>query len=324
MTMVADELDELADRSSSLATVRSAWLSGTLSAVPDWDPWAVVVRDTDGQLRGAVVLLEPPGDADTDTVILAGCAMGHRSAVLASDPAAAGLLGHMLAQTLQGRERRTRVMLGPLDAATPWLTDFAAMVSGAEIVATDPVPAVQRNEHQLADTYLSSAMRRTLRKAANRAQTDRLHLYARITKDPDEITELLPTLETIHRERDHAQGRRSDLDDASGLRIWHGRLAALTAGRSLELAMLYMDGQLASYVLAILDADAYRVFEGNLDTRWARYAPGRVLEAAVLQRVLDDPAIERLDWMTSVASDRLLAVNALQPACMLRVDYPSV
>ena len=64
------------------------------------------------------------------------------------------------------------------------------------------------------------------------------------------------------------------------------------------------------------------ILEGNLATRWARYAPGRVLESAVLQRVLDDRAMDYLDWMSAVASEHLLAANDVQPVSMVRVDYP--
>jgi hypothetical protein len=292
--------------------------------VPERNPWAVIVRDADDVLRAALVLLDGDEcpDSGRGTVTLAGCAMGHRSVVLADESAAAALLGNALAETLATRGRPVRVELGPVDANAPWLADFADTLTGAELVPTDPIPVVRRLASSDIDDYLSAAIRRTLRKAANRADTDRRHLFARITKDADEIAETLPELEEIHRERDHAQGRRSELDDPAGRRIWSARLLSLAAERTLELATLHIDGELASHVLAIAEPTGYRVFEGNLATRWARYAPGRVLEAAVLQRVLDDPAIDCLDWMSSIASDRLLAANDTQPVSLVRVDYP--
>jgi hypothetical protein len=60
------------------------------------------------------------------------------------------------------------------------------------------------------------------------------------------------------------------------------------------------------------------VLEGHLVTEYARYAPGRVLEAAVLARVLDDMRFESLDWMTSVAAETLLATNAADPMVVVR------
>jgi hypothetical protein len=319
--LLDDEIDELALRCGAPATARGPWLAGTASAVRDREPWAVVVRDADDLLRAAVVLLECGNDS-WDIVTLAGSAMGHRSAVLADSAAAAALLGDTFAETVQARSRPARVELGPVDTGAPWLAEFVATVPGAEIVPADPIPAVHRTDELDANRYLNPSIRRTLRKAANRAVTDRRHVYARITRDRDEIAEMLPDLERVHRERDHAQGRRSELDDVPGRRIWTARLTRLAAEHVLELATLHIDGELAADVVAIADPPGYRVMEGNLATTWARYAPGRVLEAAILQRMLDEPAFDHLDWMTAVASDRLLAANAEQPVSMIRVDYP--
>jgi hypothetical protein len=71
-------------------------------------------------------------------------------------------------------------------------------------------------------------------------------------------------------------------------------------------------------VLGILDRPVYRVLEGHLSTRWSRFAPGRVLEAAVLQRMLDDEDYDTFDWMTSIASDTLLASNARDSVVVVR------
>ena len=75
----------------------------------------------------------------------------------------------------------------------------------------------------------------------------------------------------------------------------------------------------AAYVLGIVDGPVYRLLEGRFDTGWARYSPGRLLEAAVVQRMLDDPALTTLDWMTSVASEALLATNDADPMVVLRM-----
>ena len=97
-------------------------------------------------------------------------------------------------------------------------------------------------------------------------------------------------------------------------------MRALADARALELATAHVGGSLAAYVLAVPDAPAYRVLEGHLATEWSRYAPGRVLEAAVLQRVLDDRTYSVLDWMTSVAAESLLATNDAQSVVMVRLD----
>jgi hypothetical protein len=75
---------------------------------------------------------------------------------------------------------------------------------------------------------------------------------------------------------------------------------------------------LAAHVIGIRDGETYRILEGHFVTDWARYAPGRLLEAAVVQRMLDEPAMNTLDWMTSVAPESLLATNASGEMVMLR------
>lgn len=89
---------------------------------------------------------------------------------------------------------------------------------------------------------------------------------------------------------------------------------------SLELAAARIDGELAAYVLAITDRPTYRVLEGHLVGEWSRYAPGRMLEAAVLRRVIAGRSYRTLDWMTSVAPESLLAVNGHDPVVTVIKD----
>ena len=177
---------------------------------------------------------------------------------------------------------------------------------------------MRRDGSLSAADYLTDGMRRTLRKSANRLAKDDHVLSIAFTRDRARIMRVLPMLEECHRDRDHARGRDSDLDENSARLLWHARLRALADAGVLELATAQIDGQLAAYVLAILDRPVYRVLEGHLATRWSRYAPGRVLESAVLQRMLDDASYETFDWMTSIASETLLATNDHDPVVVVR------
>ena len=118
--------------------------------------------------------------------------------------------------------------------------------------------------------------------------------------------------------RDHDRGRVSDLDDAEGLRTWRGRLTDLALDGLLEVATARIDGALAAHVVGVRDSTTYRVLEGHYVTAWGRYAPGRLLEAAVVQKMLDEPDMIALDWMTSVAPESLLATNASASMVVLR------
>jgi len=79
------------------------------------------------------------------------------------------------------------------------------------------------------------------------------------------------------------------------------------------MATLRLDGSLAAYVISFLDRSTYRVFDGRFVTQWARYSPGRLLEVETLARALGDGHFTSLDWMNSIAPDKLISANILEP-----------
>ena len=317
LVLLAEELDELAVVCGAPMTARAAWVFATLSMEPDREPWGVVVRDEDQAMVAAALLVDSAGSG-ADLVRLAGSGSGHRGALLADGPLAADRLGRALAEALVTRTHSFRLSLGPVDASSAPVAALTRALPGSQAAIVDPIPVVRRDESSLATDYLTDGMRRTLRKSANRLSRDGHELTVAFTADRARIMRVLPMLEECHRDRDHARGRDSDLDDTAARLLWHARLRALADAGVLELATAQIDGQLAAYVLAIPDEPVYRVLEGHLATRWSRYAPGRVLESSVLQRMLDDPAYETFDWMTSIASDTLLATNDHDPVVVVR------
>jgi CelD/BcsL family acetyltransferase involved in cellulose biosynthesis len=80
----------------------------------------------------------------------------------------------------------------------------------------------------------------------------------------------------------------------------------------VELATLRVDGRLAAYVVALVDGSSYRVLDGRCDSRFAEFSPGRLLEAAALERALADERFTELDWMSGVSPEKLLTENASQ------------
>jgi CelD/BcsL family acetyltransferase involved in cellulose biosynthesis len=319
--LLCGELDDLADRCGAPAMARAAWLAPSGSGVAGGRAWMVVVRDDQRQLRAALTVVDQ-AHGDLDLVTLAGCGSGQIGTILADDAGSAALLAHAFAEAMQARPRPALAALGPIDPEAPNLADFLANLPGAELADYDAVPVISRLGSRMAADYLSPSMRRTLRKAANRIHADGVEISVQFSSDCSELLSMLPALERMHRERDHDQGRESELDDPTALDVWRSRLDGLAREGSLEVATLVIDGALAAYVIGIVDADEYRVLEGVLATPFSRYSPGRVLETAVWQRVLDDPALDRLDWMTSIASEALLATNDARPVSVVRAAFP--
>ncbi|MDQ1485215.1 MAG: hypothetical protein QOJ62_908 [Actinomycetota bacterium] len=320
------EIEALAQRCGAPVTGRSTWMMA--SVCDDPQPWGVLLRDPAGFLRAAAVLVEARGDAAVaDVVTLAGtdpASQGHRGALLADDRLWARRLGIALAGALPSHTRGWAIEIGPIAADSATLEGFLAGFPQLISSAVEPIPMIRRQpDHDSAADYLSPAMRRTLRKATNRLAADACALEIRFTRSYTEIAELLPDIERCHRDRDHERGRTSDLDDDGNRATWHNRLRELALDGLLEVSTAHIEGALAAHVVGILDGETYRVLEGHFVTEWGRYAPGRLLEAAVVQRMLDDPTMTALDWMTSVAPESLLAANDAQPMIMLRAGLTS-
>ena len=278
-------------------------------------PWLVVARDSVGELHGMLVLLDDTMNGQTVTT-LAGCDQGHRGHLAVDSPEVGARLGKAIARELRSRDEPCRLLLGPLDSRDELVHALAASLPGAALIPEAPIPVIRKDSTHWRD-YLSHNMARTVRKGRNRLETDGCELTVSYTSDPSEIAMLLPLLEQVHRDRDHAHGRPSDLDDTHAARVWRQRLERLSRVGQVELAVLTIDGEFAAHAIAAVDGEAYRILEGRFVTRFSRYAPGRILEAAVLQRVLDDEHFTTLDWMTAVAPEKLLATNAADPMSVL-------
>jgi hypothetical protein len=317
MRVLRDELPRHAGRWQVPLTMRTGWLTATLMARIDQQPWAVGLRGPNGQLRGVIALADEVDASGRLVTTLLGTDRVHRGAVLADDEPAAYELGAHLEAALLQRPRLGAVHLGPLPAEDPRVRALAAGIGVAVAVPVEPVPVVRRAGCLAAD-HLSAGTRRTLRKAANRLRADRLTTSIDVVTDRATIRGWLPELVRHHQARDHAHGRESAVDDPTGAAVWHHRAEALL-DEQLELALLTIDGELAAYVLGVPDGAAYRLIDGRFVGTWARYAPGRLLETAVLQRVLDDPRLDHLDWMTAVAPETLLASNMTTPMVALEL-----
>ena len=309
---LAPQLHDLYDATTDIGVTGTwPWIS---ASVPDRDvhtrPWLVTVqRNT---VVAAAVLVDDVSGAVRRTT-LAGTAEHHRGFLAATDPEAARALGAALADALLDEVRE--FTLGPVrpGPAVDALLDRLALTPTVDDVE---IPAVRLTGDPA--SAMSAGTRRTLRKSANRLTADGVEARTDVVGTAGEILAMLPLLESISRDRDHASGRSSPLDVASGRRVWQRRVRALASRGLLRLATLWLDDDLAAYVLGVDDGDTYRVLEGRFVSSWARYSPGRLLEAAVLDAAASRPACLTFDWMTDIAPESLLAANDAQRLVVVR------
>ena len=294
------ELERLGRSAATPLTARSAWLRAELVADAALRPWAVTVRSGGGELRAVAVLL--PRD---DAHVLGAGGDGYLGAVPVADQAAAIALGDVLGAEADRRGAVLRLGTMPDDDAARGLADAL----GADRLAAAPIPALAIGRERELAAYLSHGTARTLRKARNRLAADQRDAHIRVTRRPADVAAALPSMQHAFRSRDLEHGLDCPLDSPLGLARWRERIRQLLAARYLELAILTIDGELAAYVLGVRDGGVYGVLEGHFDTAWARYSPGRLLEAAVLAGALADPTVGVVDWMTSAAPETLLAAT---------------
>ena len=315
LASLRSELHRLAVRCGAPLTARPSWALATVEHDNSALPWAVVARAGDGSAVGALLLVDRAQDPRTTVTTLAGTDGGHRAAILATDPAVAGLLGLALSAVRAQSRGSAPVVLGPLPADSAVVEAFAGSLAGAWWSPADVVPVIRPSVGE----FLTAGTARTLRKSANRLAADGLSSAVHMTSDSARVLAMVPLLIEVHRERDHANGRVSELDDKVQHQIWRSRIELLADAGLLELATLRIDGVLAAYTFGVVDGSTYRLLEGRFVGEFARYAPGRLLEAAVVERALSTPGVTTFDWMTAVAPESLLGSNDADAMVTLHV-----
>src|SRR3954454_5108280 len=285
-------------------TARTPWIRAQLDVPAGPEPWAVRLRGRNGGVLAASVVM----GAGRGDLQLAGGGEGHCGTVIAVDEQIARGLGRRLAIEASRRNRPGVAGLLPEGPLTRALADGL----GADIRPAPAVPVIVPDRGSDLDTYLSHGMLRTLRKARNRLIADDRKAEIVLTRRGEDIVRALPAMEQAYRDRDERHGVTSLLSDDLGRQRWRARIRRLLEHRCLELATLTVDAELAAYVVGLDHGPWYRVLDGRMDARFARYAPGRLLESAVLGRALS-AGVHGIDWMTSVAPETLLAATGELP-----------
>ena len=313
-------LQALAVRCDAPVTACLPWLlASTEAALATGNAdqaWAVVLRDDEGLAAAGALLLEtwtPAGPA----LRLAGAEGGYRTAMLAVDDDSAGALVEALLARLHDRSASFGLSLGPVNPLDAVVERMSSALQDWALDGSSEVPVVRRSGLPEATEYLSPSVRRTLRKVRNRLRTDGVDSQISFTRERHRILRLLPAMALAYRDRDEAHGLGMP-DDAPGWSLFAARVKALAGQGGMEVATLTFDGELAAYVVGFDDGHSYRVMDGRFVSSWARYSPGRLLETAVLQRMIDDPAKHTLDWMTSIAPESLLVANHVEQVVTMR------
>jgi len=294
-------------------TARGPWLRAWVGAYAPAGQWAVAVREGRTGRLDAVALLYTRRREGSDEIVPLGRRQLDRGALPARTPAAADALGAALAARLSGWSRPWSLRVGQLPSGDRVAASVVGRLAGARTVPGLAIPKVDLGPVSGAGDLLGKSLRKQLRKARNRVADDGMDITVGFVGTHDEVGVLLDEVEHTHLARERHAQRVSDLESSPGLRFWRRVILDHALRNEVEIATLRLGGELAAYVVSLLDGDVYRVFDGRLAPSWGRFSPGRLLETATLERALDDSRYRELDWMNGCAQEKLLTTNAADP-----------
>ncbi len=288
---------------------RTRWMETWASVYDEWTPMTVVVRErSTGRVEAAALLAYNSNGRDGCDVV----AMGHGTVACTRFASRSERASKLLTKGIKDRLNemgRWTLHFQQLPEGDPVTKLLAQQLPNAEMTPDLWVPQVMFGDDPDPTDFLSRNMRRQIKKAWNRLETDGHKVEMKIARTEFEIMEVLPKIERIHVDRDHDTGRDSDLDDPKVNELWKRLVLAHGATGQIEVSTMLIDDEIAGFVVGIIDDDAYRVFDGHFSSKFHRYSPGRIIESAVLERAVVDARFSSLDWMAGVAAEKILTSN---------------
>jgi CelD/BcsL family acetyltransferase involved in cellulose biosynthesis len=285
---------------------RPFWLSAWLATAPV-EPMAVVVEDVDGPAGLGCLALSRRGPVRT--VMLAGAGPSDYALLPARDEAAVAALAGGIVELAGRLPGRWRLRFDQLPPGDPVAARLCAELPGARLAPGQGCPRLTFGPDRALERHMSKNGRKMARRGRRRMVQRHADVRLDRVVDPAEIGRLAPDLIALHRDRDHALGRRSDLDDPARHAFHVSALARLAAAGQAEAWLLWLDGALGGYLIGVRDGRVYRLWDGRISSAWPELKVGRVLDSAVLAAALAEPELCELDWMRGEQEHKLQAAT---------------
>ncbi|MEZ5410561.1 MAG: GNAT family N-acetyltransferase [Acidimicrobiales bacterium] len=285
------------------------WLQAWCESFQNWTPMMVELRSAENGQLAAYALLAKMERAQGTALVGLGHGSSIHGALPARDEAAANALAGAIAATLDDLPGAWSLELEQISDLDPTLLRLADELEHTQLLPELRIPRVVFSTAHGVDEVLTKSMRKQLRRARARITADNLGMSIAFDRGEAITAELIDEVEAVHVSRDRAARRNSDLDRPAERDFWRRVVEAFDARWEVEVASLRLDGELAAYVVALLDGQTYRVYDGRMNSKFADYSPGRLVEAAALDRAMKDPRFAVLDWMSGVAAEKLLTTN---------------
>ncbi len=316
MKEVAGIADEIIALNTDLKVPLMAswpWLQNWCESFTAWTPLLVGVRATDSGRLKATALLATSQRAEGTAIVAMGNSSSLCTVLQAVDEGAADALASAVADYLEELSGAWSLDFEQLNDLDRTMLGLADRLDHAQLLPELRVPRVMFGGDNRLDLVLSKSMQKQLRRSRAKIDSAGLDMTIAFDRGRAITTELIDEVEAVHVMRDRVSRRQSDLDRPAEREFWRRVLeGGYDRKWEVEIASLRFDGQLAAYVVALLDGDVYRVYDGRMNSEWAAYSPGRLVEAAALNRALLDGRFTLLDWMSGVAAEKLLVANTAE------------
>ncbi|MGZ8764560.1 MAG: GNAT family N-acetyltransferase, partial [Acidimicrobiia bacterium] len=134
-----------------------------------------------------------------------------------------------------------------------------------------------------------------LARMRNRVRRDGRSLTVEVLSEAGADLHALPRVLRAHRERDLQLRGWSMLDTDPARAHCVGVVRTLAEIGAIRL-LVRIDGELAAYVVAIVDGDTLRIFDNRVVPGYLDYSAGAIANSEILQLALVDPELAVLDW----------------------------
>jgi CelD/BcsL family acetyltransferase involved in cellulose biosynthesis len=309
----------LLDRTAAPFCTQPMWLSMWYARAKA-RPLAVVVERRGTTVGLACLAVRRTGPLHT--VTLAGDGPSDYGRLPAGDPTAAGALASGIARVLTNLGGPWRLRLSQLPVADPVATALRDALPGARLEPAQGCPAMAFGSDRAPAGHLSTKARRAARRGRARLAEVGVEVTTELVSDAAQVAERLPEIVALHRARDRALGRRSDLDQLSRRAFYVSAVRALADAGQLDVWVLRLDGTLGAFVVGVRDGSSYRTLDARIADEWQSVSPGQILRTEMITRLLADPGLAELDWMRGeqrhkmqdathvVAAEQLLAESS--------------
>lgn len=279
-------------------TARPPWLIDWARAHPEVEPVLVRVGDDAAaplarQRRGGLTLWTGMGHGDSDEI-----------AWPARGPAAAGLLAEGVVALLTSTRGPWRLRVEQLPHGHIGAGAVAAQLPAGGLIEGVGAPWWDFVAGDGTAAALSKSVRRAIRTTVKGYAQQGLAWRVELLQDPAAVRAALPEAIRLHRERDHALGRRSDLDAPSARDFYVRCVEQALATEGAVLARLEVGGRLAAYDLHLRDGATVRLKDGRVDPS-AGGSPGWVLVEAAAALHVREARHVRWDWMRGATDYKL-------------------